>query len=277
MPRELGKLPDNVKPGICMLEYADTSAGKTHSAITGIPKILLLNKEPKDPRLVHSISCPNYSDLIDYIEFDGFHDEIGYLDALIQRYRSGERPYETIFHDGLTFTMAFYKQALEDDRYRARELAKKDEEKPRPGLVDRARLERPDWGTLASLTARETRLLHELSKFGLLVVSTAIAAEYPKWNSTIRVAPSLVGQEFPKLIHGWFDTIGYIVEPFHMLPGGQIVTPKISFASTDDGMSNAYMCRGNPILLRAEAKWGPLPLNLTKIAQIIRGEFGNLT
>ncbi len=273
MPRILGKLPDNVRPGICMLEYADTNAGKTHSAITGIPKILHINKEPKDPRLVHSIACPNYSEIIDYIEFDGFYDEIEYLDGLIKQYHNGARPYETIFHDGLTFTMAFYKQALEDDRFKARELATDFKDKPRPGLVDRTRLERPDWGTLASLTARETRLLHELSKFGLLVVSTAIAAEYPKWNNTIRVAPSLTGQEFPKLIHGWFDTIGYIVQPFHMLANGAYAEPKISFVSTDDGMSNSYMCRGNPLLLRAEQKYGPLPLNLTTIAKIVRGEF----
>lgn len=273
MPRMLGKLPENVKPGICLLEYGDTSSGKTHSAITGIPKILFLNKEPKDPRLVHSVIRSDYSDIIDYMEFDGFYDEIEYLNGLILKYRAGERPYETIFHDGLTFTMSFYKQALEDDRFKARELSKKDEDKPRPGLVDRTRLERPDWGTLASLTARETRLLHELSKFGIMVVSTAISQEYPKWNSTIRVCPSLTGQEFPKLIHGWFDTIGYIVEPFHMLADGVMATPKISFLSTDDGMSNSYMCRANPLLVKAEIKYGHLPLDLTTIAKIIRGEY----
>ena len=273
MPKILGKLSEDIKPGICLLIYGDTSAGKTHAAITGIPKILHLNKEPKDPRLVHSIIRPDYHEIIDYIEFEGFEDEAEFLNKLIAKYQTGDRPYETIFHDGLTFTMAFYKQALEDDRFKARELSKKDEDKPRPGLVDRARLERMDWGTLASLTARETRMLHELSKFGLMVVSTAIAGEYPKWNSTIRVAPSLTGQEFPKLIHGWFDTIGYIVSPFHMLPGGQISEPKISFVSTDDGMGNSYMCRANPLVVRAEQKYGPLPLNLEKIAKIIRGEF----
>jgi len=274
MSHFLGKL-EGSSPGICLLIYGDTGCGKTHSAITGIPKILFLSKEAKDPRLVHSMVRPDYADLIDYVEFEGFEDEAEFLNKLILQYRNGsERPYETIFHDGLTFTMATYKQALEDDRFRARELSKKDEDKPRPGLVDRARLERMDWGTLASLTARETRLLHELSKFGLMVVSTAIAGEYPKWNSTIRVAPSLTGQEFSKLVHGWFDTIGYILEPFRILPNGKVSEPKVSFVSTDEGsLGNSYMCRANPLVVRAEQKYGPLPLNLEKIAKIIRGEF----
>lgn len=273
MPKILGKLPEDTKPGICLLIHGDTNSGKTHSAITGIPKILFLSKEPKDPRLVHSVIRPDYHEIIDYVEFDGFEDEIEFLNKLILKYGAGDRPYRTIFHDGLTFTMSFYKQAIEDDRFKAKELSKKEEDRPRPGLVDRVPMERKDWGTLAGLTARETRLLHELSKFGLMVVSTAISSEYPKWNNTIRVAPSLTGQEFPKLIHAWFDTIGYVIQPFHMLPDGKVSEPRISFISTDDGTGNSYMCRANPLLIRAEQKYGPLPLNLEKIAKIIRGEF----
>jgi len=272
MPRELGKLSEDIKPGICMLIYGDTGVGKTGSSITGIRQILHLNKEPKDPRLVHSQINSDYANLVRYYEFDGFDDEADYLNGLIFRYRNGERPYETIFHDGITFSMATYKQQLEDNRYSVALKMKEDKDRPR-GLIDRTRIERPDWGTIASLTARETRLLHELSKFGIMVVSTAISTEYPKWNSTVRVAPSLTGQEFSKLIHGWFDTIGYIVQPFHILPDGGVEPPKISFVSSDDGMSNSYMCRANPFLARAERKYGPLPLNLTKLSKIIRGEY----
>ncbi len=276
MPRELGKLAEGIKPGICMLEYGDTGVGKTGSSVTGDARILHLNKEPKDPRLVHSQIRSDYADLVTYYEFDGFEDETAFLNDLIKQYREGKRPYETIFHDGLTFTMANYKKDLEDSRYEAQMLNKKKEDQPR-GLIDRTRIERPDWGTLASLTARETKLLHELSKFGIMVVSTAISQEYPKWNSTVRVAPSLTGQEFSKLIHGWFDTIGYIVKPYHMNQDGKVDAPVISFVSPgSDGMSNSYMCRANPMLAKAELKWGGgvgLPLNLSVLAKIIRGEY----
>ena len=272
MPRELKKLDGNIKPGICMLLYSDTGAGKTGSAMTAMQKILFLNKEPKDPRLVHSQIRSDYSEMTDYYEFDSFEDEAGFLNGLIERYRKGERPYETVFHDGITFSMATYKKDLEDARYAAGMLNKDEKDRPR-ALVDRTRIERPDWGTIASFTARETRLLHELSKFGIMTVSTAISQEYPKWNSTVRVAPSLTGQEFSKLIHGWFDTIGYIVKPFRILPDGKIDPAKISFITNDDGMSNSYMCRANPNLARAELKYGPLPLDLTVLAKIIRGEY----
>ncbi len=272
MPRELKKLESDMKAGICELIYSDTGAGKTACALTGIPRILFLNKEPKDPRLVHSQIRPDYADIIDYYEFDGFDDEMQFLNSLIARYRKGERPYETVFHDGITFSMAQYKKDLEDSRYAAGMLMKDPKDQPR-GLIDRTRIERPDWGTIASFTARETKLLHELSKFGIMTVSTAISQEYPKWNNTVRVAPSLTGQEFSKLIHGWFDTIGYIVQPVRFLADGKVNPPKISFITNDDGMSNSYMCRANPNLAKAEFKYGPLPLDLTVIAKIIRGEY----
>ena len=275
MPQYLGKL-DQVKPGICMLIYGPTNAGKTHASISGIPKILHINKEPKDPRLVHSLIRPDYLELIDYVEFDDFDDEQESLNSLIRIYQSGRRPYETIFHDGLTFAMANTKATLENDRFDAKELAKKEDDKPKPGLLDYASLIQKDWGTLASLTARSTRLLHQLSKFGVVVISTAISAEHPKWNNTVEVAPSLTGQEFPKLIHGWFDTIGYIVKPFHIGPNGEVVEPRISFVSTSGGgwgnEMGSYMVRANPRLIEAERKYGPIKLDLTLIANIIRGE-----
>ena len=275
MPQYFGKL-DQTKPGICMLIYGPTNAGKTHASISGIPKVLHINKEPKDPRLVHSLIRSDYLDLIDYVEFDGFEDEEGSLNSLIEIYRAGRRPYETIFHDGLTFAMANTKTTLEENRFDAKELAKKEEDKPKPGLLDYASLIQKDWGTLASLTARSTRLLHQLSKFGVLVVSTAISTEHPKWNNAVEVAPSLTGQEFPKLIHGWFDTIGYIVRPFHIGANGEKIEPRISFISPSSGGWGAdagtYMVRANPRLIEAERKFGPIRLDLTLIAKIIRGQ-----
>lgn len=276
MPQYLGTLGNTV-PGICMLIHSYTNAGKTHSSITAPPKILHINKEPKDPRLVHSLIRPDYLNLIDYVEFDGFEDEEEGLNSLIEVYKTGRRPYETIFHDGLTFAMANTKATLESNRFDAKELAKKDEEKAKPGLLDYSSLIQKDWGTLASLTARSTRLLHQLSKFGVMVVSTAISTEHAKWNNSVEIVPSLTGQEFPKLIHGWFDTIGYIIKPFHIGPNGEKVEPRISFISPSSGgwmaETGTYMVRANPRLIEAERKYGPIKLDLTLIASIIRGTY----
>ena len=272
MAKELGKLQDGSSPGICMLIYGDTGCGKTASAITAPQKILHLNREPKDPRLVHSQLRNDYADLVTYYEFSSFEDEASFLNDMIKQYQGGNRPFETIFYDGITFSMAGHKRDIEDSRYATGMLNKDVKDQPR-GLVDRTRVERPDWGTIASLTSRETKLLHEISKFGTMVVSTAISAEYPRWNSTLRVAPSLTGQEFGKLMHGYYDSIGYIVKPFRTLPDGTLDPAKISFITNDDGMSNSFLCRANPNLARAELKYGPLPLDLTVLAKIIRGEY----
>jgi hypothetical protein len=272
MPHFLGKIAGDEKAGICALFYGDTNSGKTHAAITAPKRILHINKEPKDPRLVHSLVRNDYADLVDYVEFSDFDDEQDFLNQLIEKYVAGERPYETIFNDSLTFAMANTKTALERMRFDNKETKAEIEKKAAPTLIDYASVEQKDWGTLASLTARNVKLLHRLSKFGLLVVSTAIATEYPKWNNTIKVAPSLLGQEFPKMIHGFFDTIGYVKQPFYLGPDGTKLAPRVSFVSHSNEFSNTYMVRANPRLIEAERKFGPIVLDLTVISKIIRGE-----
>jgi hypothetical protein len=219
---------------------------------------------------------PNYFEKIDCLEFESFDDEQATLNSLIEQYRIGKRPYETIINDGITFQMNNIKSTLEQDRYHAKELEEKTDKQPRPGLVDLASLEMKDWGTLSSLTARSVGLLHQLSKFGVMVVTTAIAEEFPKWNKTITIGPSLLGKAFPNLIHGWYDTIGYIIRPFGLdSTTGQFIKPRVSFISPGGGsgfLSAGYMVRANPRLIAAEQKYGPLILDLTILSKIIRGE-----
>lgn len=276
MPYILPKISPTYKAGCCLLVHGDTNGGKTHAALTAPKKILVCNKEPKDPRLLYSTVDPNYADYIDVVEFQDFDDEQDTLNKLIECYLKGNRPYETIFNDGLTFSMGNIKSKLEQDRYHAMELEDKEDKQPRPGLVDMAPTIMKDWGTLASLTARNVKLYHQLSKFGVLVVTTAISDEYPKWNKSVRIAPSLLGKEFPRFIHGWYDTIGYLVQPFQ-INRGEIIQPRVSFVSSGTvglfgSLTNSYMVRANPRLIAAEQKYGPIILDLSIIVGIIRGE-----
>ena len=261
------KTPDQGDIGACMLIYGSTAAGKTYSAITLDDPILYINKEPKNGQAVHGVT---HGKDITYIEPEGFDDMMNYLNERVEEARVGKLQYKSVFHDGLTFSNAIYKQALEDDRFKARELSKNDLR--RPGMTDRFRPERPDWGAIASMMARETYLLNKLSKFGVIVVSTAISAEYPKWNQTIRMAPSLIGQEFPKLIHGYFDYIGYVVQPFKYDINGKPVVPKVSFVPKEDDIGLSYMARCSCTrLAELEAKGHYAPLDLCKIIAVIRG------
>lgn len=258
---------DQVSLGVCILGYGPTSSGKTRSAITLPDPICFINKEPKDPRLVHATI--DHKKDITYLEPESFDDMMQFLNEQIMLASKGECKYASFFHDGLTFSGAIYKQTLETDRYNAN-LLEEGRKHPRPGMIDRFSMEQKDWGTVASMMSRETYLLNKLSKFGKVVVSTAIDAEFPRWNQTVRIAPALLGREFPKLIHGYFDLIGYVIQPFHILEG-KIVQPRISFVSPDDGMSNGYMARCNEKLALAEMKGGPPPLDWSKILKVIRG------
>jgi hypothetical protein len=269
----------NLSGGCCLLEYGATGCGKTDSAKTLPDPVMFINKEPKDPRVVHQAkrenglyALPNGKH-IRYVEPEGFDDEMEFLNKCIEEARTGSFPFRSVFHDGLTFTQANYKHDVEDSRAEARSFdAQKSQGKERDrGLIDRFRFEKPDWGAMGSMMARETFLLNKLSKFGIVVVSTAVEMEYPKWNSSIRVAPSLQGQDFPKLIHGYFDFIGYVIQPFRIV-AGVIQYPRISFVSNDDSMGNGYMARCNSSrLIEAELQGGAPPLDFEKILKVIRG------
>ena len=267
---ELSRAPISMEDvGACVLVHGPTSAGKTMSSLTMPQPILHINKEPKDPKTVHGVG---HNVDITYGYPKNYDEIMSYLNQLIIRYEKGERPFAGIFHDGLTFSNAMYKQAVEDDRYIARTLSKND--LPRPGMTDKYKPERPDWGTIASMMARETSLLNRLSQFGVVVVSTAISTEYPKWNQGIRMAPTLIGQEFPKLVHGYFDYIGYIIQPYRRDPQGNPIVPRISFVPREDDMGGmSYMARNSCTAIDiAEACGQYAPLNWTKILRVIRGK-----
>lgn len=270
--KELPALTDLDKLGAAMLIYGPTACGKTSASITMPEPILHINKEPKDERAIHAQLLKLYGKEkldITYVEPENYDDMMTFLNTLVDQAWKGTCKYKGIFHDGLTFSNASYSQKVDDDRYEARKMSKND--LPRPGMTDRFRKERPDWSTVASMMSRESFLLNQLSKHGILVVSTAISAEYPKWNQSIRLAPSLIGQEFPKLIHGYFDYIGYVVQPFKYV-SGKPVLPRVSFVAKEDDYGLSYMARcSSPRIAAAEATGDFPPLDFTKIMKFIRG------
>lgn len=267
--KSLKTYPSNIdrsKVGGCFLIHGPTSGGKTRSALTMDDPILFINKEPKDPRTVHGV---DHGKDITYVEPEDYEDEMKFLNDLVTQGEKGTLRYKSIFHDGLTFSNAVYKQIVEDDRFSNRALSKND--LPRPGMTDKFRMERPDWGIVAGMMSRETFLLNKLSRFGVVVVSTAISAEYPKWNQSIRIAPSLIGQEFPKLVHGYFDYIGYIIQPFKFVNGEPLI-PHISFVPIEDEAGISYMARcSSDVIASVEARGKYCPLHWGKIMKAIRG------
>lgn len=211
--------------GFCALVYGPPDYGKTYSASTLPEPIAFINNESKDPRLVLGATGKK----IDYYEPDDFYDEMELIQGWIEQAKEGKFPYKSVFKDGLTFTQSQYKLKLEDDRYEARVLKKE----ARPGLIDRFRMDQADWGTANSMMIRNTSLLNKLSKFGIIVVCTAISQENPKWDMELACAPALQGREYASVIQGYFDLIGLIVEPWRVLEDGAVRPPIVSFASED--------------------------------------------
>ena len=261
--------------GTCMLIHGKTASGKTAAAITMDKPILHINREPKDPREIHK-QLPDWDPSgITYVEPEGFDDMLEMLSNLALKAEAGTCRFRSIYHDGLTFGNTNYKQSVEDDRNEVRKHSKNDADKLGL-LIRRFDKEQKDYSVIASMMARETYLLNRISKFGIVVVSTAQSTEYPKWNKSVRIAPSLIGQEFPKLIHGYFSYIGYVIQPFHYANENGVVVPKppkVSFVAKEDDIGESYLARCSCTrIAELEAKGDYAPLHYSKIMRMIRGK-----
>jgi len=263
-------LPSDINPselGTCFLLYGNTDSGKTMSALTLEDPIAHINTQAKDARVVHL--QVNHNKNIKYFKpKDAFDDIMEDLNKWLIKFRDGERPFKSLFFDDLTFGQSNIRHELEDDRHSAREL---DDEKKTTtrGLTDRFRFEKPDWGSIGSMMGRLTFLLNQFSQYGVVVVATAVARhDFPKYGGGVKTAPDLVGVDYPRLLHGYFDFIGYIVNPFSLTEDMSPVIPRISFHSEDD----TFMARCNSLELLKMNKMKPAPLDFSRIMKVIRGK-----
>uniref|UniRef100_A0A6M3LPS7 Putative ATPase domain containing protein n=1 Tax=viral metagenome TaxID=1070528 RepID=A0A6M3LPS7_9ZZZZ len=249
--------------GACILIYADTDSGKTVSALTCEEPILFINTESKDPRLTHQQF--DHKKKIRYIVPEGFNDFMDSMNEWITQYEAGKFPFKTLFLDGLTFAQSGFRKELEDSRYNLRLESDKDT-KFGKGLIAQMALEQLDWGPLGSMMNRLMFLFNRFSHLGIVCIATAIAVhDTPKWGGGLRTAPGLIGKDFPKFLHGYFDFIGYIIEPFKYDEEKRPVFPKVSFHCQDEF---GYMARSN---INAVTEKGPAPLDFGKIMKVVRG------
>lgn len=256
---------DPTKLGACFLIYGDTDSGKTMSALTLEDPIALINTQAKDARTVH-FQIKHNKDIKYFKPKDAFDDIMEDLNKWLIKFQEGARPFKSLFFDDLTFGQSNIRHELEDDRHSARMLESEEKTTTR-GLTDRFRFEKPDWGSTGSMMSRLTFLLNQFSQYGVVVVATAVAThDYPKYGGGVKTAPSLVGFDYPRLLHGYFDFIGYIVQPFSLDQDMNPVLPRISFHSEDE----TFMARCNSLALLKLNKMKPAPLDFTKIMKVVR-------
>jgi len=248
------KLPE-AQTGICILIYSEFGWGKTFAYSTLPGKTKLISTERRDPR----ISLKGHDENIDYSIPDSYYDLMEWLNHANAGCESGEFPFQNVGLDSASFLMSSFKLAIEDDRLTERvesDKAKYD------NLIDIGTLIDKDWGGLASMMKRITHSFTRLSQFGVNVIFTATEVAAPKWDLSLRGAPSFLGREFPAVLNGYFDFMGRIVEPWKIKENGSISPPTISFVS-EKGDYVAKCCSS-----KLAAK-GNGPLNYAKIFEII--------
>ena len=244
----------------CWLIYGPPDSGKTYSVLTCPEPIALINSESKDPLVSLGVEASGKD--ITIIENANYYETMEWLNGQV------ENPaYKTLYMDGLTVAMSNYRSFLADDRAQIRwdKLTDKEKAIAKDLVRDKLSIEMADWGLMAEMMLRQTKLLNALSKKGVLVVATAIDTAYPKWDKSLSAAPSLLGQDYSKQIHGLFDFIGYIVQGWRLGEDGTISPPRVSFHAP----AGEYLARASGKLSRVR---GNGPLNFTKMLQLINQE-----
>jgi len=254
--------------GYCIMIYGPFGCGKTHSLGTLYGPIAVVVTEPRDPRPILSWT----KEPITFFEVGNFDDVKELFFNWEMEAREGKFQFKSIALDSASFIQSEFKSTLQDDRYKYRI----DTDKAREGLIDRFRLDEADWGPVAEIMKRITAAANRLSKYGVTVVFTAYSTESPSWNRALEAAPFFQGREYPKVLNGYFDFIGFIVDPWKIQKNGSIRPPVISFKSEDE--SYVAKCCSIPLAKRsvefpdARKYSGASLLDFKKILEIIKSK-----
>jgi len=259
------KLKDGVDSeitGMCFLIYGAFGVGKTDSLGTLPDPIFYIGTEPRDPRIV----LKRHKEKEFSWRFpESFDETIELLSLIETSTKAGKFKFRSVAFDSLSFTQGSYKLDLEDDRYTERVRT----EKAREGLIDRFRIDEADWGAVGSIMKRITSSLNRLSQYGIIVVATATEMQSPRWNRELVAAPAFQGREYPMLVNGYFDFIGYVERSWWIeeKEDTKIIHPAtVSFVSPPD---EPYVAKSCSIKLSLHGKG---PLDFQKILSAIREE-----
>ncbi len=273
--RTIGSSDDSFKSGRCIATYSDTGVGKTDSLVSLPGKVCIFTPEPKDDTDVITSALERRGELgsrkVDLIDYDNFKDLIATANSLHGAYQSGAFPYDSLAFDVASFAQSRFKREHEDARhnYRLSEGGHID------SITDEFAIELADWGKIASMMIRVTSIFNEISKFGVNVVMNTWVMSNPKWDRTLQYAPFFQGQEYAKIMMGFFNLMGMLVPN----PNNALGTPPIiRFVSPDKSFltrSNAKLSTGNFEVKNIEGEvienWpGSGPLDYEKIIETIK-------
>jgi hypothetical protein len=260
------------------LEYGKTGCGKTMSGLYCPKPVWFINTQQKDPRIIHSQSPLWKPEDFRYSSANDFEDLQGTLNDELENCKKGEFKYKTVFFDDLTFGQTDVMKELQDSRREVlKETKDKDGISKYRGLIDFTRTEQTDYGSLGELMVRITQLLTQFSKYEVLVICTSIEDSNAgkRYGGGITIGPFLQGKIYPQHLHGLFDFIGYIKEPFKYDEGMNPILPQISFISQDDKddplTSTSFLARcSSDTITRYIKKHGSIKLDWNYILEGFR-------
>jgi len=153
--------------------------------------------------------------------YDEFMDQMNQW--LIQA-QNGKKPFDNLAIDSLSELQSIYGEKVEDDTFERRlEEKDKTERMFRRPIIERFYKPRDSYIPLNSVMKRTTKMFQRFNWYGINVICTSgIADNIDEW--TIK-EPFLIGKEYPSLLSGYFDFVGYVT------PGKNVYPPVVQFVS----------------------------------------------
>jgi hypothetical protein len=256
--------------------YGETGTGKTASIVTLAnyvkPKeTIIYPTEPKSPIEPLKEAYPNIvNDLPIFFrgvdgEFKTAEDVIVDINNLHEEIKGG-RQVGAVTLDSMSFESVLIKLSLEDSRF-SKENAKVDGKWKYDPWLEKTMVDRPEWGALGSWLTRLTNIFVELTKRGVIVVSTSTSERYPKWGNGLDVGPDFQGKQYPQTIHGFFSHIGYVVAR----EDGKYPS-LIQFMNMPDSKFKIFArCDSAKLREKCLQNGGLAPLDFSKILKVIDG------
>ena len=218
------------------LIYGGWGVGKTYSLGSLPGKTMIILTEMKNPHRVLSYAKGKYKIYPLAVVEDGkirhrtFDELMAQLNEWLNEAMEGTKPFDNLCVDSLSELQSIFGEDIEDDVCQRRAEDGKSVDR----ILDRFYKPRDAYIPLNSTMKRVTKMLQKFTMFGINVICTAGVADKDEFNQEIK--PFFIAKEYPSLLSGFFDFVGYIF-PNKTEAGEDQYPPNVMFKLSENPKS----------------------------------------
>ena len=142
------------------------------------------------------------------IRYRTFDELMNQLNQWLISAQKGKKPFDNIAIDSLSALQSIYGEKVEDDAFERRAEETKSERIAKAPILERFYKAKDTYIPLNSVMKRTTATLMNFPLYGINVICTAGIPDNE--GQPIEIKPFFVAKEYPSLLNGYFDFVGYV-------------------------------------------------------------------